>query len=197
MSGGRIKGFVFDAFGTVVTPVSRLGPYQRLAVEAGVTDSAEYRRKALTENIPPGKLAKALGRPDLARWADDAVEDDTAGVGLFPDAVAAIETLAAMAVPFVICSNLAYGYGAAVRRLVPTAMACVMSYEVGHIKPEPEIYEAALNTLGMPPDAVFFVGDTPKADLEGPAAFGMSAALVDRKAGRTLNVIVREALRLG
>ena len=35
----------------------------------------------------------------------------------------------------------------------------VLSYEVGHMKPEPEIYQAAAETADVPPEHIFFTDD--------------------------------------
>ena len=55
------------------------------------------------------------------------------------------------------------------------ADACVLSYAVGHAKPERAIYGVVCDRLGLPPDRVLFVGDTPSADVDGPRAYGMRA----------------------
>lgn len=70
-----------------------------------------------------------------------------------------------------------------------------MSYEVGAFKPQPEIYHAALEFVDLPPERVLFVGDTLRADVDGPRAVGMKAVHIDRKAGHTLVSVIAYALR--
>lgn len=55
----------------------------------------------------------------------------------------------------------------------------VLSCKVGSIKPEPAIYAHVLGGLQIEPGRVLFVGDTPRADIEGPRAAGMKALHVD------------------
>ena len=55
----------------------------------------------------------------------------------------------------------------------------VLSCKDGAIKPELEIYAAVLDGLQLDPGKVLFVGDTPRADIEGPRAAGMKAMHVD------------------
>ncbi|MEM7054082.1 MAG: HAD family hydrolase, partial [Pseudomonadota bacterium] len=75
-----------------------------------------------------------------------------------------------------LCSNLAAPYGPPLRALLPDAPdAEVLSYNEGHIKPEPEIYHRVIKQLGVPANRILFVGDTYRADIEGPQEAGMQA----------------------
>jgi putative hydrolase of the HAD superfamily len=47
------------------------------------------------------------------------------------------------------------------------------SDEVGHCKPAPQIFEAALTALGAEPEEAMHVGDLPRTDVAGAAALGM------------------------
>jgi putative hydrolase of the HAD superfamily len=47
------------------------------------------------------------------------------------------------------------------------------SDEVGHYKPSPQIFEAALDALGAAPEAAMHVGDLRRTDIAGAAALGM------------------------
>ena len=65
-----------------------------------------------------------------------------------------------------ICSNLAAPYGAAIERLLPqNELIKCLSYQVGHIKPEPEIYAEIINKSGVQAADILFVGDTFLADF--------------------------------
>lgn len=50
------------------------------------------------------------------------------------------------------------------------------SDEVGHYKPAPQIFEAALEALGAPPKESMHVGDLRRTDVAGAAALGMRTA---------------------
>jgi putative hydrolase of the HAD superfamily len=60
----------------------------------------------------------------------------------------------------------------------------VYSAEVGYEKPHKEIFEAALEALDLKASAVVHVGDRRIDDVEGAAAVGMHALLVDRGRGQ-------------
>lgn len=47
------------------------------------------------------------------------------------------------------------------------------SDEVGHYKPAPQIFAAALDALGAKPDAAIHIGDLRRTDVAGAAALGM------------------------
>lgn len=49
----------------------------------------------------------------------------------------------------------------------------LVSEEEGVKKPDPEIFRRAANRLGIEPNEAIFVGDNPKADIEGAQGFGM------------------------
>jgi HAD superfamily hydrolase (TIGR01509 family) len=53
----------------------------------------------------------------------------------------------------------------------------VFSSEVGRRKPDPLIFEQALERLGVSPDRALFVGDTVATDIAGAAALGMRTCL--------------------
>ncbi len=57
--------------------------------------------------------------------------------------------------------------------------AVVLSIEVGWRKPHPEIYATALRGLGIGPADAVFVGDTYRADFQGPERVGIRAYLID------------------
>ena len=47
-------------------------------------------------------------------------------------------------------------------------------------KPDPSIFEAALDLLGVAANEVAMVGDSPEDDVAGARALGMRALLLDR-----------------
>lgn len=78
--------------------------------------------------------------------------------------------------------------------------AIVMSGRVGHAKPDPHIFAAALELLGVEAAAALHVGDSEREDLQGAHAAGVRAVLIRRPAGPASapHVIadLRELLRL-
>lgn len=63
--------------------------------------------------------------------------------------------------------------------------ACAFSCEVGRVKPEPEIFQHALDALGAPAEQSWYVGDGSDRELSGAAACGMHAVLVTNDLSNT------------
>jgi len=57
----------------------------------------------------------------------------------------------------------------------------VVSATVGHGKPAPELFEAALERAGVGAQEALYVGDTYVLDVLGARGVGMAAALIDRE----------------
>jgi len=57
----------------------------------------------------------------------------------------------------------------------------IYSFEVGHSKPEPEIFMAACARFGVDPHECLMVGDHPDSDIRGALAVGMNAVMIDRE----------------
>jgi putative hydrolase of the HAD superfamily len=105
---------------------------------------------------------------------------------LFPDTMPIIERLQARSIPMGIVSN----YGA---HLIYTLYKLniydyfefvIVSSLVGVAKPEPGIFELAIEKAGVPPDRILYVGDNVTDDIEGSHNMGIDAALINRP-GRT------------
>lgn len=57
--------------------------------------------------------------------------------------------------------------------------ATVYSMDVGHAKPRPEIFAAALVQLGIPPQEILHIGDNERTDVRGALAAGFRAIRLD------------------
>lgn len=72
----------------------------------------------------------------------------------------------------------------------------VLSFEVGCVKPDPRIFQAALERLGLPASSVLMVGDNAKDD-GGGAALGLRTLILPRTEGRVHGLAAVTALVLG
>lgn len=64
--------------------------------------------------------------------------------------------------------------------LAPYFDVIIDSHIVGVAKPDPRIFQIALERLGMGPDEVKFTGDIYSIDVEGARAAGIEARLIDQ-----------------
>ncbi len=78
----------------------------------------------------------------------------------------------------------------------PWVDAVVLSYEVGCVKPDPRIFEAALAALALPAASVLMVGDNANDD-GGGAALGIRTLILPRTTGRVHGLAAVVALVLG
>jgi putative hydrolase of the HAD superfamily len=57
--------------------------------------------------------------------------------------------------------------------------ATIYSMDVGHAKPRPEIFAAAVAELGFPPGEILHIGDNERTDVRGALAAGYRAVRLD------------------
>ncbi|MEU5840526.1 HAD-IA family hydrolase [Rhodococcus sp. NPDC047139] len=99
---------------------------------------------------------------------------------VYPDTVPVIEALTGDGLAVGVVSNIAFDIRPAFERLGIDDLVSVfaLSFEVGAVKPEPEIFRYAVDTLGVDPRRTLMIGDSAKAD--GAArSIGCSFELVD------------------
>lgn len=97
----------------------------------------------------------------------------------YPDAEPVLHALRERGLPVAVVSNVGFDLravfaGHGLDRLVD---AFVLSYEVGVMKPGPEIFRAACDALGVAPQEALMVGDNPRAD-GGAVDLGISTLLL-------------------
>lgn len=110
------------------------------------------------------------------------VWDDPSRLRLFDDALPALTRLRAAGFRLGIVSNWSWELQAVLDRtgVAPLVECVVISAQAGYRKPHPAIYTHALDAVALRAEAVWFVGDTPDCDVEGPLAAGMTPVHIDR-----------------
>lgn len=100
-------------------------------------------------------------------------------IGLAPDIELALEALREREVRIGIVCDVGFTGGELLRGLLDELgllahfSGWAFSDEVGHYKPSPQIFEAALAALGARPEEAMHVGDLRRTDVAGAAALGM------------------------
>ncbi len=178
---------IFDAFGTVIDIERRAHPYRMLLREGarqGRRASAADLKTLMTTDASLPEAAELLKIRLTAvhrKVILDALETELASMVVYPDATLAIEMLLDAGMRVGICSNLSQAYGSPLRALLPQVSAFALSYQLGVMKPDPEIYQSMCYTLGVRPDhdwiqgtsTIWMVGDSPRCDRDGPRALGI------------------------
>jgi HAD superfamily hydrolase (TIGR01549 family) len=189
---------LLDALGTLVELEP---PWVHLAAELGV-DADErleravraemsYYRQHSDEGRDPASLADLRARcaavlsGELGR--EVSVEQMMASIRFraFPDAAPALADLHGMGLALVCVSNWDISLPEVLDRcgLGGDLDGVVTSAAAGARKPDPRIFEAALELAGCAADEALHVGDTPEEDLDGARAAGVRALLIDRDGG--------------
>jgi putative hydrolase of the HAD superfamily len=101
----------------------------------------------------------------------------------YPDSAPALLALRERGLRLVVVSNWDWSLHERLAEtgLTPLLDGAVASAEVGSAKPDPAIFERALEIAGTR-DA-WHVGDTPEADVEGARAAGLRPILIAREGG--------------
>lgn len=178
---------IFDLYGTLIQFGVKHHPYRSIlqwARQNGRLPRADDARTLMTLAGTPAKIFSMMDifPPEsmLVQFEAD-IEHELASLTLFDDVLPTLNQLLDWQIPIAVCSNLAQPYGAVIDRLLPQVplLQC-LSYEVGHIKPEREIYQWIVEKADVKPDQCLFVGDTFLADYEGPKHFGFQARHLTR-----------------
>jgi len=103
----------------------------------------------------------------------------------YDDAVPTLEALRSAGIRICLLSNAGVSIRPVLDRegITPCVDAMVLSFEVGYVKPNEQIFRAALDALGLPAADVLMVGDNAKDD-GGGAAIGIRTLILPRTDGR-------------
>ena len=121
---------------------------------------------------------------------------DTKSWTPYPDTAEVLKTLAAKSIPVSVLSNIPFDIRPAFADLgvAEHVAEFVLSFEVGVVKPDPEIFRHAVERLGVDPTRTLMVGDSEEAD--GAArAIGCTFALVEPIATQQRHTALLDALR--
>jgi len=185
---------LLDALGTLVRlepPWDHLDGEPSEPLERAFRAEMSYYREHSDEGRDPDSLAAlrrrcaAILSAELGR--EVAVEEMMAAIRFraYSDAAPALAELRALGVQLVCVSNWDYSLPDVLARvgLADELDGVVTSAAVGARKPDPRLFEAALEVAGCAADEALHVGDTPTEDVEGAKAAGIRALLIDRDGG--------------
>lgn len=184
----RTSLVVFDLFGTLADFDLRHHPFRQLlkwARQNGRPVGADDARRLMTINSDIFGLAAELDIAAPQAFLEELnlkIKEEVASLTLFDDVLPTLDRLHALQIPVAICSNLAQPYGSSIDRLLLNVQCLrCLSYEVGAIKPEQEIYHYITDRSGFKAARCVFVGDTLTADYIGPRQYGFNAFHLSRE----------------
>jgi putative hydrolase of the HAD superfamily len=184
-----------DALGTLVELEA---PWEHLARELGrppdpaLVDAVRAEMRFYRDRAHTGRDRASLAklRRDcaevLSRELGQEVDADTMMRAIrfraYPDAAPAMSALRERGIRLLCVSNWDCSLGEVLGRcnLRDGLEAVITSAETGARKPDPVIFERALETAGVEPAETLHVGDTFEEDVEGAHAAGIEALLLHR-----------------
>jgi HAD superfamily hydrolase (TIGR01549 family) len=200
-----LRAVLFDVDFTLAKPGPDLGPegYQTLGRRFGLElDPARYgeARTAAIETLEKHpeldhdeevwvlftqRIIEGMGG-DPVRSYECAVEmtrgwEHAHNFELYEDALPVLEELRARGLKLGLVSNTGRDLAAFVEHHGIDVDVALGSGVHGKVKPDPSIFRAALEALGVAPEDAAMVGDSPEDDIAGARAIGMQAFLVDRE----------------
>jgi putative hydrolase of the HAD superfamily len=203
---GPLRAVLLDALGTIV----RLEPpWPRLARLLGIRSDSEveramraemaYYRDHSGEGRDPDSLADLRRRcaAVLSRQLGREVTVETMMASIrfhaFDDARPALAALRARGLTLICVSNWDVSLPRVLERcgLADHLDGVLTSAAVGARKPDPAIFEAALELARCRADEAVHVGDTAADDVAGARAAGIRALLLDRDGGGDLESLAQ------
>lgn len=183
----KISHVTFDLFGTLIKFGVQQHPFRQLlkwARENGRQVLPDDARTVMTINGGVDVISCGLGiQPphEFVKKIESQIEDELSSLSLFDDVIPTLNGLQSRGIKIGLCSNLAQPYGAVIGRLLADLdLEQFLSYELGTIKPEAQIYDSILSRFNCEPDQCLFIGDTFEADYAGPITVGMKALHLTR-----------------
>lgn len=154
------------------------GPYPR-QVPAELADAFGLRDvDAAQHRLAYEGLLTPVAGAELARELYELVLEPRSWVA-YADAHAVLDALRARGVPVGVITNVGFdllpvAHGLGIHERVDTWTS---SLDLGLVKPDPELFRAAVATLGVAPERCLMVGDNPEADAGG-VVLGMPTLLL-------------------
>jgi len=214
VAGPRLRAVLFDVDFTLAKPGPDLGPegYRKLGRRFGLDLDPERYAAARTAAVASLKRHPELEH-DESVWigfteeivrgmGGDGREANACAVAmtrlwehsenfeLYEDAEPVLARLRGAGLKLGLVSNTGRDLDAFVEHHRLEVDAALASGAHGKTKPDPSIFLAVLDRLGVEPGQAAMVGDSIEDDVEGARALGMQAVLLDRE-GRCPDVVGR------
>ena len=119
---------------------------------------------------------------------------DSQGWVLFPETLDVLKQLKSLGLKLGVISNFDSRVYSVLESLGIRDFfdAITLSSETGYCKPDRQIFEAAIQALGVPAPEILLIGDSLHDDVEAGIRAGLSAVLIDRNGRHASNTRVRQ-----
>lgn len=195
------KVIIFDAFGTLVKIGTSRSPYRKLMKwlkDNGRKPSTKDASVIMSNPVDIAQLAMLFGEnipTQLLHEINDDLLFELSTIELYKDTTSTLQILKEHGFKIALCSNVAMPYGEQLKKLLPNVFdALFLSYEIGAIKPEDNIYEVIKTHFSCEMSEMLFIGDHPVLDVEKPISLGMDARLIQRHNKQLLTDVIGDLI---
>ncbi|PJI28791.1 MULTISPECIES: HAD family hydrolase [Acinetobacter] len=195
------KVIIFDAFGTLVKIGTSRSPYRKLMKwlkDNGRKPSTKDASVIMSNPVDIAQLAMLFGEnipTQLLHEINDDLLFELSTIELYKDTTSTLQILKEHGFKIALCSNVAMPYGKQLKKLLPNVFdALFLSYEIGAIKPEDNIYEVIKTHFSCEMSEMLFIGDHPVLDVEKPISLGMDARLIQRHNKQLLTDVIGDLI---
>ncbi|WKT74799.1 MULTISPECIES: HAD family hydrolase [Acinetobacter] len=195
------KVIIFDAFGTLVKIGTSRSPYRKLMKwlkDNGRKPSTKDASVIMSNPVDIAQLAMLFGKnipTQLLHEINDDLLFELSTIELYKDTTSTLQILKEHGFKIALCSNVAMPYGKQLKKLLPNVFdALFLSYEIGAIKPEDNIYEVIKTHFSCEMSEMLFIGDHPVLDVEKPISLGMDARLIQRHNKQLLTDVIGDLI---
>jgi putative hydrolase of the HAD superfamily len=145
------------------------------------TEENSWQRIVAFDRAVLARLGHSDLSPDVFRKVEDSFARRSAWY-VFPDVMPALDALRANDIRLCVISNFVWGAPELIHdlELARHFESLVISARVGFQKPNPGIFNVALERMNVAPQAAWHVGDSYRADVVGARRVGINGVLIDR-----------------
>lgn len=178
------KAIVFDCYGTLIEIKKKTKPYKFLyeKIKEFNLDIPNYAHYVMTSHQDINTIEKKFNISFPLEVKEEFLKKlniELESIEYFEETQEFLHYLKEKNIKTLICSNLAYPYGDITKKILVDD--CVLSYDVGYIKPQQKIFEICKNKLQLNKEDIVFVGDTYKDDYLGAKEYGFNAYWLKRE----------------
>jgi HAD superfamily hydrolase (TIGR01509 family) len=179
----KYKAVLFDLYGTLVEIQNPISPYKEIMrlCNLGDSDKQKFKTLAMTTKLSIDEICKEFGvslSADAKSKFEADIELELKSIVIKQDTNDILDNAKALGLKTAIISNLAKEYGQ------PSCLfdvdLRVLSFEVGMLKPNTEIFKFALEHFGLEAKDCLMIGDKDQLDLEPFRKLGGDTCLIAR-----------------
>jgi HAD superfamily hydrolase (TIGR01662 family) len=193
-----VDAVAFDLWNTLIAAAPGYNPYPRIQRLFGLANEDDFREVMRTEWMTrPGVHIEQFYRTACERLGRDEVpveleqfveiwEDYLTHVEVLPGVYELLEDLRGRGLKTAIVTNTVEPSIQMIRGIGLTEHVDVLvaSSECGYLKPDPRIFQRALDELGVSANQCAVVGDKLRTDILGGLILGMRTILLEARYGR-------------